>query len=172
MRIVRCGIKLDVCQRLGLAHFNTRSAARLACTCTRIPFLLLLFKSSDGAEAADTEACVPCREGGGVQILCLRRSEAETQMSENKNSPEKGGQILLVSQLCTMKRHFVRARVFNWLRVLTSLHALFFFLFFLPLPLIPGQLPLAPWLPVCKWRDTVTLSFPASSPALLAGNCS
>lgn len=50
-------------------------------------------------------------------------------MSENKNSPEKGEQILLVSQLCTMKMYFVRARVFNWLRVLTSLHAFLFFAF-------------------------------------------
>lgn len=47
--------------------------------------------------------------------------EAETQMSENKNSPERGGQNLLISQLCTVKQ-FVRAWVSNWLRTLTSLH--------------------------------------------------
>lgn len=29
--------------------------------------------------------------------------EAETQMSENKNSPERGGQNVLISQLCTVK---------------------------------------------------------------------
>lgn len=107
-------------------------------------FLVLFFflcKGSNGADTADAEACVSCREGDVVQILCLRRSEAETQMSENKNSPEKRRQILLSSQPCTMKMYFVRARVFNWLRVLTSLHAFFFLL---RLPLIPGQLPLAP----------------------------
>lgn len=131
-------------------------------------FLVLFFflcQGSDGADAADAEAaCVSCREGDVVQILCLRRSEVETQMSENKNSPEKRRQILLSSQPCTMKMYFVRARVFNWLRVLTSLHAFFSLLH---LPLIPGQLPLAPRLPFCRWRETVVLSFPASYAVVL-----
>ncbi len=34
--------------------------------------------------------------------------EAETQMSANKNPPERGGQNLLISQLCAVKQ-FVRA---------------------------------------------------------------
>lgn len=92
-------------------------------------FIFFLCKGNDRADAANAEACVLCREDDVVQILCLRRSEAETQMSENKNSPEKRRQILLSFQLCTMKMYFVRARVFNWLPVLTSLDIYIFFSF-------------------------------------------
>lgn len=42
-RIVRSGIKLDVFQRRALARFNTRSAARLACTCRRAQGFLFFF---------------------------------------------------------------------------------------------------------------------------------
>lgn len=66
-----------------------------------------IFKVAVELRRANAEACVLCRgggEGGGVQILFLRCSQAETQMSGNKNSPEKRGQFLLISRLCTMKR--------------------------------------------------------------------
>lgn len=92
------------------------------------------------------------RAGIGVKILLLPlpgAEEAETQMSENKNPPERGGQNLLVSPLGTVKQ-FVRAWVFNWLCVLTSLRT--------SLPCIPGHLLWELWPWVCRWDEAARLS--------------
>lgn len=51
--------------------------------------------------------------------------EAETQMSENKNSPERGGQKSAHISALHCETQFVRARVSNWPRILTSLHTFF-----------------------------------------------
>lgn len=52
--------------------------------------------------------------------------ETETQMSENKKSPERGGQKSAHSSALHCETQFVRAGVSNWLRVVASLRTIVF----------------------------------------------
>lgn len=92
---------------------------------------------------ADAEACVLCSEGmeggggGAADTLPPLLAGRDTDVREQKFPREKRADSAHFSAL-HHETHFVRARVFNWLRILTSLHAFFF------LPSIPGHVLRAP----------------------------
>lgn len=84
--------------------------------------------------------CVGEKGGGSADTLPPLLAGRDTDVREQKFPREKRADSAHFSAL-HHETHFVRARVFNWLRILTSLHAFSFFLF---LPSIPGHVLRAP----------------------------
>lgn len=75
--------------------------------------------------------------------------KTEAQMSENKNPPERKGQNLLISHLCTVKHSLWELKC-----LIGSRH----FHHFIHLPWIPGHLLSQLWPWVCRWDETEGLS--------------
>lgn len=117
-----------------VANRRNTGSELVALACTRHAqtwgffWFFFVFKVAAELRQADAEACVLCRKGmggGSADTLPPLLAGRDTDVREQKFPREKRADSAHFSAL-HHETHFVRARVFNWLRILTSLHAFSF----------------------------------------------